>query len=207
ASGGLASSSLWLVGRADLLGQLVPLKAVSDLSPQPPLERLRAGFDDSPQLLHARAHQVTVDLDLVEGRQELLDVQLQGAVKAPVVGGEVRDVRRIDGVIVARGDAVVEEQGDRVHQILAVDLVDLKLAQQQVGRAAARTVEVQSVAEVDDVRHLEDVDEDVDLAAVRGVVEVKAPVPVHQVEALVGLIAQRRKNGQHRFAVTLGDRV
>src|SRR5207253_9306876 len=28
-----------------------------------------------------------------------------------------------------------------------------------------------------------------------------------QVEALVGLIAQRWKKGQHRFAVTLGDRV
>ena len=62
-------------------------------------------------------------------------------------------------------------------------------------------------AKIYDVGHLEDVHEDVDLAPVVAVVEVQTAVAVHEVEAVIRLIAERREELQHALAVLLGDGV
>ena len=46
---------------------------------------------------------------------------------------------------------VVEHQSDHVHQVLAVDLVDLELAQQQVGGADRGMLVLEAPAQVDRV--------------------------------------------------------
>src|SRR5205807_5224454 len=53
----------------------------------------------------------------------------------------------------------------------------------------------------------DDVDEDVNLAAVIDVVEIQAPVPLHEVESFVRLIAERWKQRLHCLAVLLSDRI
>src|SRR5438067_3645922 len=200
--------SLRLVGRARLLRQLIPADAVPDLRPQPPLERLRLVVDRLPELVEARVDQVAVDVELVEHRAQPFSVHLQRPVEAPVGGRDAGDVSRLDGVILpVELDRMVEDQGDDVDEVFAVDLVDLQLAQQQVGGADRGVLVLQASAEVDLVRHPENIDEHVDLAAVVRVVEVEASLAVHQVEAFVGLVAELAKQLQHRLAVSLRHRV
>src|SRR5712692_1660677 len=54
--------SVRLVGRADLLGQLVPAHAVAHLGPQLPLQRLRLRLDGRPQFVQPRTNQGAVDV-------------------------------------------------------------------------------------------------------------------------------------------------
>src|SRR5207248_6832614 len=99
-------------------------------------------------------------------RSQLGDVQLDGPAEAPVLAGEPGDVARVDRIVIALRDRVVEQQGSDVDEVFAVDLVDLQLAEQEVRRAGARALVAEAPAKIDDVGHLEDVHEDVDLAPV-----------------------------------------
>src|SRR5260370_22319642 len=93
-------SSVRLVGRADLLGQLVPAHPVAHLGPQLPLQRLRLRLDRGPQLVQPRPYDGAVDVELVERLAHLPDVHLQRSVHAPVVARDARDIARVDGVLV-----------------------------------------------------------------------------------------------------------
>src|SRR5260370_26402377 len=174
-------SSVRLVGRADLLGQLVPAHPVAHLGPQLPLQRLRLRLDRRPQVVQPRPHQDAVDVELVERLAQLPDVHLQRSVQAPVVGRDASEIARVDRVVVVLRYRMVQPPCPEVAKVFAIDLVDLQLAQEQVGRARARALAVQAVAKVDDVGHLEPVDEDVDLAVLVLFVEVEPAVALHQV--------------------------
>src|SRR5207245_8344801 len=115
-----------------------------------------------------------VHIEVVEGMPQLPDVLLQCPVHSPVVGSHLGDVGAVDAVrIRVLDDRVVEQQRGEVDEVLAVDLEDLQLAEQEVGWARARSLAVQPSTKIDHVRHLEDVAEDVQLAAVIDVVEVQ----------------------------------
>src|ERR1700736_83692 len=75
-----------LVRGTDLFRQLVPALPVADLCPQLPGDRLRLLLDRRPELVQPAAHEVAVDLQLLHRGPELLDVQLQRPVHAPVGG-------------------------------------------------------------------------------------------------------------------------
>src|SRR5438128_12311744 len=72
-----------LVGRADLLGQLVPAHSIAHLGTQLPHQRLRLHLHRRPQLVEPRANQGAVDLEVVEGMPQLPDVLLQCPVHTP----------------------------------------------------------------------------------------------------------------------------
>src|SRR5258706_2070220 len=74
------------------------------------------------------------------------------------------------------------------------------------GFGCASTV-VEAPAEIDDVRHPEHVDEHVDLAAVVRVEEVQPAISLHQVEALVRLVAEAREELERDLAISLLHRV
>ena len=137
---------------------------------------------------------------------QLFDVELQRAVKAPVLRGELRHVVRVDR-FVSLSDGMVQHESGQVDEVLVVDLVDLELAEEQVGWAGTRTVVREPSSHVDDVRHADHVDEDVDLLSVLGVEEVEAAVALHRVEAVVGLVADGRKESQHRLTVPGRDHI
>src|SRR5260370_183315 len=77
-------SSVRLVGRADLLGQLVPRHPVAHPGPQLPLQRLGLRFDGRPQLLHPRPPQGPVDVQLVQRLTQLPPVPPPPSVHTPV---------------------------------------------------------------------------------------------------------------------------
>src|SRR5207244_12991998 len=116
-------------------------------------------------------------------------------------------VCRVDRLIVLALDRVVEQKGGQVDHVLAVDLVDLKLAQEKVGRARAWPLMAESATEVDHVRHPDHVDEDVDLLAVAPVEKVQAAIALHEVEAVVRLVAERWKKCKRPLAVLRRDHV
>ena len=82
------------------------------------------------------------------------------------------------------------QQGHDVDEVLLVDLHDLHLGEEEVGRRQAGVRRVQAVAQVDDMTHAELVQEDVHLTAVPGVPEAQAPLSLQRVEGNVGRIAQ-----------------
>src|SRR5260370_27934488 len=74
-----------LVGRSDLLVQLVPTQPVAHLGAQLPLQRLRLRVDGRPQLVQPRSDEVSIDLQLAERIPQLAPVPPQHAVHAPVL--------------------------------------------------------------------------------------------------------------------------
>ena len=66
---------------------------------------------------------------------------------------------------------------------------------------------VEAPAEIDDVRHPEHVDEHIDLAAVVRIEEVQPAISLHQVEALVRLVAEAGEELERDLAISLLHRV
>src|SRR6202023_1288103 len=114
-------------------------------------------------------------------------VELQRPVQSPVIGCQASQVAGVDGVVIVVPDRVVEQQGGGVDQVFHVDLVDLQLAEQQVGRGQRRPVVPEPVRQLDDVAHLHPVDEDVDLPSVDSVEVEQTLVSIERVEAAVAL--------------------
>ena len=84
-------------------------------------------------------------------------------------------------VAVTGVEVVVAKQLREIVRVLRVQLDDLQLREQQVGRRDRRRVECEAVAELDPVAHLERLDEHVELAL--GPVEDQAALAVQRVEA------------------------
>ena len=105
-------------------------------------------------------------------------------------------------LVVALADRVLEGDRDDVLHVLLVHLHDLQLRDEQLGERHGRAVDPEPV-ERDGVAHLELADEDVQLAAVRVVVDHETAVHAdHVVEALVRLVA-RVDQQLERLAVAL----
>src|SRR5256885_16820252 len=86
---------------------------------------------------------------------------------------------------------MIEQQRDGIDEVLHVDLVDLQLTEQKIGRGERRTVVAETASQFDDMTHLHPVDEDVDLSTVQTVEIEQSLVPVEGVESAVALGAQR----------------
>ena len=107
---------------------------------------------------------------------ERVEVAGHGPPPAPVVRGERQDARDVDRRRARGGrrgrrrpcaERVLGEQDQRVEHVLAIDLDDLELREQQLRERERRARRRQPVAELEPVAHLEVVDEDVDRATPR----------------------------------------
>ncbi len=86
---------------------------------------------------------------------------------------------------------MVEQQGDDVVRVLAVELHHLQLRQEQLCGRQGRGVQLEAVGQRQRVAHAEAADEEVDVPGTGRVVEDHALRAVHGVEALVGLVPGR----------------
>src|SRR5256714_8928491 len=96
---------------------------------------------------------------------------------------------------------MIEQQRDGIDKVLHVDLVDLQLTEQKIGRGERRTVVAETASQFDDMTHLHPVDEDVDLSTVQTVEIEQSLVPVEGVESAGGLVAKRPDQPLHGWLV------
>jgi hypothetical protein len=100
------------------------------------------------------------------------------------------------------------QQRVQIAAVLLVELDDLKLGQCELGERDRRGLEREPLVERKVVAHLELVDEDVDLAAVRIVVEEQAPGSLEPVECGVGAVsALLEERGDLRLGRLGGDEI
>ena len=93
------------------------------------------------------------------------------------------------------------QQDQGVEHVLAVDLDDLELREEKLCERKGRARDLQPIAELEAVAHLELVDEDVDRSAKRRIHEVELLVPVQRVVLLVRQIPLRDQQLGHLLAV------
>src|SRR2546430_17430054 len=86
---------------------------------------------------------------------------------------------------------MIEQQRDGIDKVLHVDLVDLQLTEQKIGRGERRTVVAETASQFDDMTHLHPVEEDVDLSTVQTVEIEQSRVPVEGVESAAAPVAKR----------------
>src|SRR5207237_8174686 len=86
---------------------------------------------------------------------------------------------------------MIEQQRDGIDEVLHVDLVDLQLTEQKIGRGERRTVVAETASQFDDMTHLHPVDEDVDLSTVQTVEIEQSLVPVEGVESAIVVVVKR----------------
>src|SRR4029077_15391480 len=116
----------------NLFGQLIPALSLSDPRPQPPRARFRGAFDAFEDEQTPARDDFAVDVVAVEPIAERGQVVGDRAMEAPVLRAEVGDVRRVHALVVV-GDLVLQQEGDRVADVLFVQLDDLELCEQQLG--------------------------------------------------------------------------
>ena len=122
----------------------------------------------------------------------LLEVHRRRAPQPPLAGAQLGDPRRVDVVVVVRGDRVLAQQHDRVDDVLLVDLDDLHLLEHELGEGDRGRVDLEPALPGDGVAEVEPVHEDVDVDVVRGVVEDQpAALGVEGVDLEVLVVAQR----------------
>src|SRR2546423_13209535 len=92
---------------------------------------------------------------------------------------------------------MIEQQRDGIDEVLHVDLVDLQLTEQKIGRGERRTVVAETTSQFDDMTHLHPVDEDVDLSTVQTVEIEQSLVPVEGVESAVAPVGKRLGQPPH----------
>src|SRR2546423_8274063 len=92
---------------------------------------------------------------------------------------------------------MIEQQRDGIDKVLHVDLVDLQLTEQKIGRGERRTVVAETASQFDDMTHLHAVDEDVDLSTVQTVEIEQSLVPVEGVESAGGPVVKRLRQTPH----------
>jgi len=138
-----------------------------------------------------------VHRELGGGAADALDVELQRSVETPVLRGESGEIGGVHRVVVVVGDGMIEQQRDGIDEVLHVDLVDLQLAEQKIGRGESRTVVVEAASQFDDMTHLHPVDEDVDLSTVQTVEIEQSLVPVEGVESQLALVTKRLEQPLH----------
>jgi len=128
-----------------LFWQLVPPHAIADVGPQPPLDALRHRLRELEQLGRLRERVEARRLGdqpgvLLDQRRQLLQVPCAGPPPAPVRAEHLTDPPSVDHVAVIRpgglrrGDRHPREQVRDVVRVLGVQLEDLQLGQQQIGR-------------------------------------------------------------------------
>ena len=92
---------------------------------------------------------------------------------------------------VVGAERVLGEEDQRVEDVLAVDLDDLELGQEEFGQRKGRAGQREAVAEVEAVAHLEAVHEDVDRPIARDIHEVRLLAAEQRVVPLVRRVALR----------------
>jgi hypothetical protein len=175
-----------------LFWQLVPPQAIADVGPQPPLHGLGHCLGDLGQLrrllqrveLRLRRHEARV---FRQQRRQLLQVAGAGAPPAPVRPQHLAEPLGVDHVVAVRlrADRHPGEQVGDVVRVLGVQLEDLELGQQQVGRVEREAGIAERRPEIERVAHHQPVHHDVDRAS-RGSGEIHLPVAVQVVEHAVG---------------------
>jgi len=131
-----------------LFWELVPPHAIADVGPQPPLDALGHRLRELEQLGRLRDRVVTRRLGdqpgvLLDQRRQLLQVPCAGPPPAPVRAEHLTEPASVDHVAgvrpvrpagLRRGDWHPREQVRDVVRVLGVQLEDLQLGQQQIGR-------------------------------------------------------------------------
>jgi hypothetical protein len=128
-----------------LFWQLVPPHAIADVGPQPPLDALGRRLRALEQLGRLRERVEARRLRdqpgvLGDQRRQFLQVPGAGPPPAPVRGDHLAEAPGVDHVAVApgaglrRADRHPGEQVRDVVRVLGVQLEDLQLGQQQLGR-------------------------------------------------------------------------
>ena len=102
---------------------------------------------------------------------DLLEVHGERAPEAPFRGGQRPDPIDVDGVRVTRPERVVEQQQDRVDDILLVELHDLELGKEQLRERDRGRIGLEPPVQRDHVAELEPIVEDVDMDVRRRVIE------------------------------------
>ena len=118
------------------------------------------------------------------------EVPRDRAPEPPVVAQQLGDPGGVDGLAVLVPDRVPVQEGDRVADVLLVQLGDLELREQELGQRDGQRLEGEPAFEGNLVRHAEAADEDVGLASVLLVDEEEPLAPVQCVEGHVRLIAE-----------------
>jgi hypothetical protein len=128
-----------------LFWQLVPPHAIADVGPQPPLDALGHRLRELEQLCRLRERVEGRRLRdqpgvLGDQRRQLLQVPCAGPPPAPVRAEHLTEPAGVDHVAAVRpgglrwADRHPREQVRDVVRVLGVQLEDLQLRQQQIGR-------------------------------------------------------------------------
>jgi len=127
-----------------LFWKLVPPHAIADVGPQPPLDALGYRLRELEQLGRLRERVEARRLRdqpgvLRDQRRQLLQVPCAGSPPAPVRAEHLTDPAGVDHVAVRpgglrRADRHPREQVREVVRVFGVQLEDLQLGQQQIGR-------------------------------------------------------------------------
>ena len=178
---------------------LVPAAPCADFRAHLPAEGLRRrldGFEEFGDAVLKHAALILADRgERAEMLRHPLQIGGEGVVEAPVLAHHIDDVIDVDRLwprLLIR-ERVLEHEHDRVFEVFQVDLDDLHLLQQQVGRADRRAVEIEPILERDAVTEIELVGEHVDVETRLAVqIGVARPFRGH-VDPLVGNVAPRRE--------------
>jgi hypothetical protein len=128
-----------------LFWQFVPPHAIADVGPQPPLDALGHRLRELEQLCRLRERVEGRRLRdqpgvLRDQRRQLLQVPCAGPPPAPVRAEHLTEPAGVDHVVPVRpaglrcADRHPREQVRDVVRVLGVQLEDLQLGQQQIGR-------------------------------------------------------------------------
>jgi hypothetical protein len=128
-----------------LFWQLVPPHAIADVGPQPPLDALGHRLRELEQLCRLRERVEGRRLRdqpgvLRDQRRQLLQIPCAGPPPAPVRAEHLTEAAGVDHVAPVRpaglrcADRHPREQVRDVVRVLGVQLEDLQLGQQQIGR-------------------------------------------------------------------------
>ena len=108
-----------------------------------------------------------------------------------IAAGHLGQAIEVDDVALALvADLMIENEGEGVDDVLGVDLHDLQLRQQQVGRRERLRVELKAIVELEGVTHAEPADEDIELPPIALVVEEQAAIAMQVVEAAIGHVPE-----------------
>jgi hypothetical protein len=128
-----------------LFWQLVPPHAIADVGPQPPLDALGHRLRELEQLCRLRERVEGRRLRdqpgvLRDQRRQLLQIPCAGPPPAPVRAEHLTEAAGVDHVAPVRSaglrcaDRHPREEVRNVVRVLGVQLEDLQLGQQQIGR-------------------------------------------------------------------------
>jgi hypothetical protein len=143
----------------DLLGCFVPAHPLSNHGPCLPAERLGRGLDRHLDRFDLKGDVETCAGDGL-GRPQLGDlaqVALDGVAEPPIRPEHGRQPIKADGAVAVLAQRIVRKQAQGVTKVLAVDLPDLELGQQQVGQddGGIRAAELSLFQPSSQPRHLD----------------------------------------------------